>query len=55
MMKLNEQRPDRNPDCTMGVWPDKSLLCNPWECATCGFNPRVEKRRKEQLRKEYGE
>lgn len=53
MTRLHETRPDRNPNCTMGVWPDKSLLCNPSQCATCGFNPVVEAKRKAKLKEEY--
>jgi hypothetical protein len=49
-VKLSDLRPDRNPNCVMGVYPDQSLRCGPGDCATCGFNPVVEKRRKEQLR-----
>ena len=37
-------------DCLMGRDPHKYAPCHPTHCATCGFNPAVERERKRKLK-----
>jgi hypothetical protein len=41
----------RNPDCLLGYYPEKELLCHPLDCCRCGWHPNVEAKRKQDLRK----
>ena len=55
MRKIRPQKKADNPNCLLKRWPDGTVDCcvSEAQCLKCGWNPAVEKRRREEVRRKY--